>query len=105
MDKCFIDFGKRIRDLKYGGYIMNPIVDLHMHIVPGIDDGSKDSTSEIVESYKDDRIKLIKKENGGVSSARNLGIKKSKGDYVAFCDSDDVWSLDKLEKQVAVINS
>lgn len=40
MDKCFIDFGKRIRDLKYGGYIMNPIVDLHMHIVPGIDDGS-----------------------------------------------------------------
>lgn len=70
-----------------------------------VDDGSKDSTSEIVESYKDDRIKLIKKENGGVSSARNLGIKKSKGDYVAFCDSDDVWSLDKLEKQVAVINS
>lgn len=70
-----------------------------------VDDGSKDSTAEIVESYKNDRIKLINKENGGVSSARNLGIKSSRGDYVAFCDSDDVWSLDKLEKQVAVINS
>ena len=70
-----------------------------------VDDGSKDSTAIIVESYKDDRIKLIKKENGGVSSARNLGIRSANGEYIAFCDSDDVWNLDKLEKQIAVINS
>lgn len=68
-----------------------------------IDDGSKDSTKEILYSYKDSRITIIEKINGGVSSARNLGIKASKGEYVAFCDSDDVWCPQKLEKQLHVL--
>ena len=56
-----------------------------------IDDGSKDDSGEICDEYakKDSRIQVIHKENGGVSSARNAGIDKAKGDWVAFVDADD----------------
>lgn len=56
-----------------------------------INDGSKDSSGEIVQTYvkKYSNVKLINKKNAGVSSARNLGIKESTGKYVAFVDSDD----------------
>ena len=56
-----------------------------------IDDGSTDSTGEIVERFveKDSRFRLIKKKNGGVSSARNEGIRQATGEYIIFCDSDD----------------
>lgn len=65
-----------------------------------VDDGSLDSSLELVSEYDDKRIKIFSKLNGGVSSARNLGIKESNGDYIAFCDSDDIWKVDKLEKQM-----
>lgn len=56
-----------------------------------IDDGSKDSSGVICDEYaaKDSRFRVFHKENGGVSSARNLGIKNIKGDWVIFYDSDD----------------
>ena len=56
-----------------------------------IDDGSKDSSGELCDSYalKDERIKTIHKENGGVSSARNKGLDIATGEYVMFVDSDD----------------
>lgn len=54
-----------------------------------VDDGSKDRSIEIVEKIEDDRIKIIHKENGGLSSARNSGLKVAKGEYIAFVDSDD----------------
>ena len=56
-----------------------------------IDDGSTDRTSEICDELEriDDRIKVIHKKNGGASSARNLGIELSSGDYIGFVDSDD----------------
>ena len=56
-----------------------------------IDDGSKDNSSEICDEYakKDNRIKVFHKENGGVSSARNLGLDKARGEWVCFCDADD----------------
>lgn len=56
-----------------------------------IDDGSTDRSGEICEEYKkkDNRIVFIKKENGGVSDARNVGITLSRGKYLLFCDSDD----------------
>lgn len=56
-----------------------------------IDDGSKDKSGEICDVYaeKDRRIKVFHKENGGVSSARNLGLDNACGDWVTFCDSDD----------------
>lgn len=56
-----------------------------------IDDGSKDSSGHICDLYaeKDARIRVFHKENGGVSSARNLGLEKAKGEWITFCDSDD----------------
>lgn len=56
-----------------------------------IDDGSDDNSCDIASKYaaKDSRIKLIKKEHGGVSSTRNVGIKNSIGEYIAFIDADD----------------
>ncbi len=66
-----------------------------------VDDGSNDGTYEYLIE-KDLPIKVITKENGGVSSARNIGIKHSAGNYIAFLDSDDIWLPHKLEKQIRV---
>lgn len=64
-----------------------------------VDDGSNDNTRNIVMEFGS-RISYFFKENAGCSSARNFGINKSKGKYVAFLDSDDFWYENKLEKQV-----
>ena len=64
-----------------------------------VDDGSTDGTGEILKDYQD-RIIYLRKDNGGPASARNMGIKKSRGELIAFLDADDVWLPDKLEKQV-----
>ena len=69
-----------------------------------IDDGSKDNYAiSICEKYKNCFYKY--KKNGGLSSARNFGVKESKGEYIAFLDDDDFWRKDKLEKQVSVLNN
>jgi teichuronic acid biosynthesis glycosyltransferase TuaG len=67
-----------------------------------IDDGSTDKSSEICKKYviKDKRIKYFYKKNGGQASARNLGIKNAKGDYITFLDSDDLYFKDKLENHL-----
>lgn len=73
-----------------------------------INDGSKDNSKKIVEEFAKSsvvRIHLINKANGGVSSARNAGMKNACGEWIAFCDSDDTWNSDKLEKQIEIINS
>ena len=56
-----------------------------------IDDGSTDKSGEICEEYasKDKRIKVFYKKNGGVSSARNVGLDNAKGEWIAFVDADD----------------
>ncbi|MEI3420776.1 MAG: glycosyltransferase family A protein [Butyricimonas faecihominis] len=56
-----------------------------------VDDGSRDRTAEIIRGYqqKDSRVVGIFKENGGVTSARNAGVAKAKGDYLFFLDGDD----------------
>ncbi|NHF61080.1 glycosyltransferase family 2 protein [Flavobacteriaceae bacterium TP-CH-4] len=61
-----------------------------------VDDGSTDKSVEIVENFTDDRIRLIKKANGGVSSARNKGIEAANYDWLAFLDADDFWHEDYL---------
>lgn len=68
-----------------------------------IDDESKDNTFKIVNEFgdKDSRIRPIKnKKNMGVSATRNRGIEIAVGEWVAFLDSDDMWSPAKLEKQL-----
>lgn len=69
-----------------------------------VDDGSTDGTEKWVKE-KCPSAKYIKKENGGVSSARNRGIEKSRGRYIAFLDSDDRWLPEKLERQIKVMDS
>lgn len=59
-----------------------------------VNDGTKDRSMERVSKFKDRRIKIINKENGGLSSARNTGINAAKGKYIYFIDSDD-FLLDK----------
>ena len=68
-----------------------------------VDDCSKDSSSEIIEKFRnsDDRIRYIKLEkNSGAAISRNTGIKNAKGRFIAFVDSDDLWEETKLEKQI-----
>jgi teichuronic acid biosynthesis glycosyltransferase TuaG len=68
-----------------------------------VNDCSPDNCESVILEYmeKDKRIRYLKNnENLGVASSRNKGVKASEGEYVAFLDSDDVWSLDKIEKQI-----
>lgn len=64
-----------------------------------VDDGSVDNSGKICDEYalKDSRIRVIHKENGGVSSARNTGIQNSTGEFICFVDSDDFIEKDYLE--------
>jgi len=64
-----------------------------------VDDGSTDGTGQALEAFGD-RIVYRRQANRGVSGGRNLGVSISRGDYVAFLDSDDRWMKKKLEKQV-----
>lgn len=72
-----------------------------------IDDGSTDSSGDICDKYtqKDFRIRSFHKENGGVSSARNLGIDNARGEWITFIDSDDEVTLKWLEEFCNNINS
>ena len=65
-----------------------------------IDDGSTDSSPEILQEYvkKDERIKIITQQNKGSASARNSGIKKAKGEYIGFIDADDYISINYYEE-------
>ena len=64
-----------------------------------VDDGSPDNCGLICDEYaaKDSRIKVIHKENGGVSIARNCGLDSSNGDYIVFIDSDDFVAKKHIE--------
>lgn len=63
-----------------------------------IDDGSVDSSAEIIKSYKNEKVKYFYKQNGGISSSRNYGIEKATGDYILFVDSDDYINSGLLEQ-------
>ena len=70
-----------------------------------IDDGSTDNTKKILQPYiKKNKIIYIKQKNAGQAAARNTGIKKSKGEFLAFLDSDDIWLKNKLETQIKLFN-
>lgn len=68
-----------------------------------VDDGSTDNSPAICDSYaeKDKRVKVMHKENEGVSKARNLGIDHSTGDYIIFLDSDDYWDNNKALESIS----
>ena len=72
-----------------------------------VDDGSTDNSLNVVRKriseLENERIRVIHKKNGGVSSARNRGIKEAKGEYVALLDGDDLWEPTFLEEQMKLI--
>lgn len=71
-----------------------------------VDDGSMDSSPQICQSYSDPRVKYIRKENGGVSSARNIALGQlSNGGYVTFLDSDDYLPADAISHLVGQLES
>lgn len=71
-----------------------------------VDDASTDDTERVVEDMDDPRIRYIRlAARKGAPAARNTGIRAARGDFVAFQDSDDEWMPDKLEKQMAIMDS
>jgi glycosyltransferase involved in cell wall biosynthesis len=70
-----------------------------------IDDGSTDSTAEIIGSFNDDRIKFFKRENLGLIDQLNFGIQISKGKYIARMDADDIAEPEKLGLQIEFLKS
>ncbi|MFA6391478.1 MAG: glycosyltransferase family A protein [Patescibacteria group bacterium] len=71
-----------------------------------IDDGSTDDTANFINSHRGIiPIQYIKKEHGGLSSARNKGIQNSTNEYIAFLDADDEWYPNKLEEQIKLFHN
>lgn len=69
-----------------------------------VNDGSTDNSVNIVASFKDSRIRLFSKNNGGVSSARNYGISHAQYKLICFCDADDTWDIDYLQTIINLQN-
>ena len=66
-----------------------------------IDDGSTDDTAVVLKEINNDlRVKVITTQNQGQPKAKNRGIEESSGEFIAFCDADDIWSSDKLQIQM-----
>lgn len=70
-----------------------------------VDDGSTDHSLDVVASYRDERIRIIRQVNAGVSCARNAGIRASSEAYIAFLDADDAWKPEFLSVMQQLIES
>ena len=68
-----------------------------------VDDGSTDATRTVLNQFGTD-IKVIHQNNQGRSASRNQGVKHANGRFIAFLDSDDVWTKDKLDKQISTFS-
>lgn len=68
-----------------------------------VDDGSTDGTSEVVQDRYGSLVKVLRQENKGAAAARNHGIAEARGEWIALLDSDDVWLLTKIERQLEAV--
>ena len=90
---------------KFVGYTLDSVISQtykNIEIIC-INDCSKDETLRVLEEYakRDERIRIMSNpKNLGVAETRNNALKVAEGEYIAFVDSDDIWHLDKLEKQI-----
>lgn len=87
--------------------IVNQTFQLHEVII--VDDGSTDDTVAVIENFiinhQDLEFKVFQQRNSGPSTARNLGIEKSSGEFIAFLDADDQWLPEKIELQMNVFGN
>ncbi len=72
--------------------------------IVAVDDGSTDGSTSVLERYAP-RVRVLCQENRGPSAARNLGVRSSSGDYLAFLDADDLWRPEFLQRSAAVLDS
>ncbi|NEQ49719.1 MAG: glycosyltransferase [Leptolyngbya sp. SIO3F4] len=70
-----------------------------------IDDGSTDDTIKVVQQFDDSRIRLISYPNKGLAASRNRGIQQSRCELISFIDADDLWTVDKLADQLAILQN
>jgi glycosyltransferase involved in cell wall biosynthesis len=72
-----------------------------------VDDGSTDGTADVVErqSRADRRVRFLRQDNGGLSTARNVALQQSRGEYIAILDSDDAWTPSFLASQIAILEA
>lgn len=68
-----------------------------------VDDGSRDGTADVVQRFPS--VRYVRKPNGGVSAARNMGVSLAQSAYIAFLDADDIWHPDKLRQQLQALSS
>lgn len=89
--------------------VRNQDYNLNQFEVIIINDGSTDNSTRLVENYRETHpemhIKIISQENGGVSKARNAGLKIASGEYIAFLDSDDEWLPQKTKTQMKFLEN
>ena len=70
-----------------------------------VDDYSNYDIDTLIKNFNDNRIILLKNDSKkNIARNRNLGLKHSKNEIIAFCDDDDTWEKDKLQKQINLIN-
>lgn len=69
-----------------------------------VDDGSKDKTLAVAQSYADQGVKVISQTNSGASAARNRAIAAARGEFFQFLDADDLLAPDKIERQMALVD-
>jgi glycosyltransferase involved in cell wall biosynthesis len=78
-------------------------VDVELEVVV-VDDGSRDATAERLGALADERVRVVRRpQGGGTSAGRNAGIAAARGRWVAFLDDDDLWAPDKLVRQLAAL--
>lgn len=70
-----------------------------------VNDGATDATADVVAEFNSPKLRMITQRNRGLAGARNTGLHHAKGEYVAFCDSDDVWEPEKLERHCAHLDA
>ena len=69
-----------------------------------VDDGSTDSTAKVVRAFGDGRVRYVHQRQSGAATARNHGVDLARSQLLAFLDADDVWTVEKLDKQVVSLD-